>query len=286
MEKQENSQKLIPEQIEKKEQNFEHKQETNILKGDNSAFLSKVNRQISQKENSINNTTSKINNIRSEFGLEKSDEIPPSIQQTQDSIEKLRNSIEYLNEIPIEKGKYYRVTGISEILSIIKNKSLNLPTGSFYDRQILNQISKKSDYSIEELELINAEDSSKIKEIYNKYILNPNNEKGVVTLVARTKSNHGEIGFVKEGFFYNPTNKDSSHFGAPVIVGREETSVFEQGVHGSRHNLFNKDIESNKAVVLRDGTDAENFEYWLYEKDKGWYKNSFNELQKKFEKSI
>lgn len=245
--------------------------------------LDEINKEIAKKQDSINNMMDNISELRKQLGLAETLEIPPSVQQAQETMEKLKNKVEYFNEIPIEKGKYYRVTGMSEILSIVKNKSLSLPAGSFYDRKILNQISKKSGYSIEELELINAEDSTKIKEIYNKYIHNPNNEKGITTIVARTKSNHGDIGFVKEGFFYNPINKDSGHFGAPVIVGREDTSLFQKGAHGSRQNLFNKEIESNKAVVLKEGTDARNFDYWLHEKDKGWYKNSFEDLQARFE---
>jgi hypothetical protein len=261
--------------------NPEHNKENkNSTQEDESLRVSKIKTEISKKEQDIKETENKINKIRDSLGLPPNDEIPPSIQQQKDLIEKLKNSIEYFNEIPIEKGKYYRVTGISEILSIIKNKSLVSPENSFYDRQMLRLISEKSDYSTEELELINANDPLKIREIYNKYILNPNKEKGIVALVPRTKSNHGDIGFVKEGFFYNPTNKEGGHFGAPVIVGSEEVSVFEQGAHGSRTNLFNKDIEPNKPVVLKDGIDAKNFEYWLHDKDKGWCKKTFEDLSK------
>ena len=200
------------------------------------------------------------------------------ISKIQEPIENIKKNIEYISEIPVEKGKYYRVTGISEILSIVKNKSLASPENSFYDRRQMAFISKNSNYSIEDLEFINAKNPSQIREIYNEHISKPNKEKGIITLVARTKSNHGDIGFVKEGFFYNPLNKEGSHFGAPVIVGSEELSLFEQGVHGSRHGVFNKEIESKKPAILKEGNNAENFEYWLYETEKGWHKNNFDSL--------
>jgi hypothetical protein len=246
--------------------------------------LNDVGQEISKRQKSIDDTVVGISEIRDKLGLGLLAEIPPALKQSQETLDKLKNQIEYFNEIPIEKDKYYRVTGISEILSIIKNKSLNKSGESFFDRQILNQISNISEYSIDELELINAENPQKIREIYNKYILKPNNEKKIVTLVAKTKSNHGDIGFVKEGFFYNPNDKKRGHFGAPVIVGSQEKSKFQKGVHGNRHNIYNEEIGPKTAVVLKDGLDASNFEYWLYEKNKGWHKNSFEDLQVQFSK--
>ena len=261
--------------------NIESTKETAIT---NSSKMLDTDQEISKRQEIIDNTMSNLNSIRLELGLGASNEIPPSIKQIQESIDKLKNTIEYLNEIPVEKGKYYRVTGISEILSIIKNKALNKPTESFFDRQILNQISKNSQYSNDELELINAQDPKKIRELYDTYVKNPNNEKGTVTLNARSKSNHGDIGFVKEGFFYDPNG--SKHFGAPVIAGSQEKSKFQKGVHGSHENVYNEEIDSGTPVILKDGVDAANFEYWLHEKNKGWYKNNFEELEGLFSKEI
>lgn len=242
-----------------------------------------VNQEINDKEKIIDNTIQEIARIRQELGLPMNSELPPSVQQIKDSIDKIKNKIEYFKEIPIEKGKYYRVTGVSELRAIVKNKTLTTPDKSYYDRSMLSKIAKNSGYSIDDLELINSDNPEEIRELYKKYISEPNKQEGKVTIVARTKSNHGDIGFVKEGFFYNPMNEDGSHFGAPVIVGSEEKSLFESGVHGSRQELFNKDIESNKPVVLKDGADASNFEYWLHEEGKGWNKNNFDDLQIKFE---
>lgn len=250
---------------------------------DNQTEEPSVVEEINDKEEIINNTVKEIARIRQELGLPMDSELPPSVQQIKDSIDKIKNKIEYFKEIPIEKGKYYRVTGVSELRAIVKNKTLTTPDKSYYDRSIFSKIAKNSDYSIDDLELINSNNPEEIRELYKKYISEPNKTEGKVTIVARTKSNHGDIGFVKEGFFYNPMNEGGSHFGAPVIVGSEEKSLFESGFHGSRQELFNKDIESNKPVVLKDGADASNFEYWLHEEGKGWNKNNFDDLQIKFE---
>lgn len=271
--------------MEKNTNNLDNKRDlesSREFKGTNGSKILNIDQEISEKQEIIDDTMSNLNRIRLELGLELSNEIPPSIKQAQESIEKLKNRIEYFNEIPIEKGKYYRVTGISEILSIIKNKTLNKPEESFFDRQILNQISNNSQYSSDELEIINAQDPKKIRELYNTYVKNPNNEKGIVTLNARSKSNHGDIGFVKEGFFYDPNG--SKHFGAPVIVGSQDKSKFQKGVHGSHENIYNEEIDAGTPVILKDGIDATNFEYWLNEKDKGWYKNNFEELEVLFSK--
>lgn len=250
---------------------------------DNQTEEPSVDQEINDKEKIIDNTIKEITRIRQELGLPTDSELPPSVQQIQESIDKIKNKIEYFEEIPIEKGKYYRVTGISELRAIVKNKTLTTPDKSYYDRSMLSKIAKNSGYSIDDLELINSENPEEIRELYKKYISGQNNKKGEITIKARTKSNHGDIGFVKEGFFYNPMNKEGGHFGAPVIVGSEEKSLFESGVHGSRQELFNKDIESNRPVVLKDGADASNFEYWLHEEEKGWSKNNFDDLQIKFE---
>lgn len=273
--------------MEKNNNNLENKsiiKPIEDIKTSNSSEPLDMGQEIQKKQEIIDNTITAINSIRAELGLEVSDEIPQSVKQTQASLDKLKNIIEYFNEVPIEKDKYYRVTGISEILSIIKNKSLSKPEESFFDRQILNKISENSQYSTDELELINAQAPQKIRELYDTYVKKPNNEKGIVTLNAKTKSNHGDIGFVKEGFFYNPNDNSGGHFGAPVIVGSKEKSKFQKGAHGSRENLYNEEIHPGAAVILEDGLDATNFEYWLHEKDKGWYKNNFEDLQVQFSK--
>lgn len=274
---------FINNKIEVKSNEEKYPKSDEVVNFDKQIDASSINEEINQKQEIINNTISEINAIRQELGLPTNLELPPSAQQLKESIDKLKNKIEYFQEIPIEKGKYYRVTGISELRSIIKNKTLTTPDKSYYDRSMLSKIAKNSEYSIDDLELINSDNPETIRELYKKYISEPNKTEGRVTIVARTKSNHGDIGFVKEGFFYNPMNENGGHFGAPVIVGSEDKSLFESGVHGSRQDLFNEDIEPNKPVILKDGMDAANFEYWLHEEEKGWSKNNFDDLQIKFE---
>lgn len=55
------------------------------------ASVDSINEEISQKETVINDTLNNINGVRSELGLEKSEDIPPSVQNEQDLINKLNN---------------------------------------------------------------------------------------------------------------------------------------------------------------------------------------------------
>lgn len=54
--------------------------------------INNINEKILKKEKIINDTLNNINGIRSELGLEKSEDIPPSVQNEQDLINKLNNN--------------------------------------------------------------------------------------------------------------------------------------------------------------------------------------------------
>lgn len=207
--------------------------------------------------------------------------IQPETKQkySQNEIETNPENIKYYNQIPIEKNKYYRVTWQSEIDAIISKEKLEAPKVSFYDRQILKEIEKNSKHTLQELEKLNwIDNNKKLRELYEDFVAKPKREKGEIILAPRTKSNHGDIGFSKEGFFYDVNNKSSWYYGAPVIVGNN-SSKFESWHHGSYKNIFNDEIKSWAPVVLREWFNAKDFEYWFYEKNKGWYKVDFETLK-------
>ena len=80
MENQEYSKKLTTEEVEQQKKNLEQKQEEQIPKENNAVLLSNINKEITKKEEKIQNTQNEINNIRSQLGLSTSNEIPPSIK--------------------------------------------------------------------------------------------------------------------------------------------------------------------------------------------------------------
>ena len=91
MENQELSKKLTPEENEQQNKNLEQQEETkeNPVEEDSAVRLADINEDISKKEENIKSTQSKIDDIRGQLGLPPSDEVPPSIKNTQDSIGKL-----------------------------------------------------------------------------------------------------------------------------------------------------------------------------------------------------
>jgi hypothetical protein len=188
-------------------------------------------------------------------------------------------SRQYFEKIPIESGKYYRITGMSEIKTIKQTGKLETDKNkAFYDNQILNQIANASNIPMGKLEDLNGvNNNEELRKLYTKYVAEPARKRGEVVLVPRAKSNHGEIGFVKEGLFYNLYN--SSRLGSPVIVGDEKNSKFQAGFHGNYQSRYNNQIEKNKPAILIDGFDGNDFEYYLYEKGKGYYKLTFDELK-------
>lgn len=90
----------------------------------------------------------------------------------------------------------------------------------------------------------------------------------------RNSTNHGgTVGFVKEGYFYNPTNND-------YIIDGTNTSRFAKGHHGSYNN--EAPIHKGTTVVLMENgspkyakAPASEFNYW--EKNGPfWHRRDFN----------
>ncbi len=185
--------------------------------------------------------------------------------------------IEYHSKIPIENNKYYRVTWMSEIHLIISKWKLEAPQESFYDRAILTMIVNHSNYTMEELEKLNWNNNAKIRELYTEFVAKPMQAEGKRVLMPRTKSNHGNIAFAKGNLYYDVHKQSSWYYGAPVIVGTN-TSKFEAWHHWTYDNKFNDEIESGEPVVLREGLDAKNFEYWFHNEN-GRYKLNYEQVK-------
>ena len=186
--------------------------------------------------------------------------------------------IEYHSQIPIENDKYYRVTWMSEIHSIISKWKLEAPQESFYDRGILTKIVNHSNYTMEELGKLNWNNNTKIQELYKEFVAKPIQAEGKKVLIPRTKSNHGNIAFAKGNLYYDVHEQSSWYYWAPVIVGTN-TSKFEAWHHWNYDNKFNDEIESGEPVVLREWLDAKDFEYWFHNEENGRYKLNYEQLK-------
>ena len=214
-----------------------------------------------------------INNKKQESGF-----WPLEVESVENTEKQMNlEKIEYHSQIPIENDKYYRVTWMSEIHSIISKWKLEAPQESFYDRGILTKIVNHSNYTMEELEKLNWNNNAKIRELYTEFVAKPMQAEGKKVLMPRTKSNHGDIAFAKGNLYYDVHEQASWYYGAPVIVGTN-TSKFEAWHHGNYHNKFNDEIESGKPVVLREGLDAKDFEYWFHNEN-GRYKLNYEQVK-------
>ncbi len=87
---------------------------------------------------------------------------------------------------------------MSEINTIQETGKLSISDKTYYDRQMLSIIAKHSTYTLEQLEEINQKDTDKIRALYKEFVVPAKTEAGEVTIRARRKSNHGDIGFSKE----------------------------------------------------------------------------------------
>lgn len=176
-----------------------------------------------------------------------------------------------IKEIPITKDKYYRVTTISELNNALSTGKLSTPAISMFDNAILDKVHKHTSISFEELENLNKtiEGQGQIKKIWK--------DNNISILVPRAKSNHGDIGFQKGSTYYKIDNASE---GTVVIVSNNNKTKFLQGHHGSYSGRYNEDINVGEPVVLREGFETSNFDF--YKKTKyGWIKiNNDNNASK------
>ena len=165
-----------------------------------------------------------------------------------------------IKDIPISKGSYYRVVGKDAIDDAKQVGIIRTPTEPKFDVQTLDRLSKDLKIPFNDIKNKTVEE---IRELVRTSNLPPSKK------LIRAKSNHGDVGFSKEGFFYKP-NKNNY-----VIEGTENNSTFLQGHHGSYSGRFNKDINAGEPVVLREGENASNFTYWQNYPIIGWRNHKF-----------
>lgn len=165
-----------------------------------------------------------------------------------------------IKDIPISKGSYYRVVGKDAIDDAKQVGIIRTPTEPKLDVQTLDRLSKDLKIPFNDIKNKTVEE---IRELVRNSNLPP------VKKIIRAKSNHGDVGFSKEGFFYKP-NKNNY-----VIEGNENNSTFLQGHHGNYSGRFNKDINTGEPVVLREGENASNFTYWQNYPIIGWRNHKF-----------
>lgn len=165
-----------------------------------------------------------------------------------------------IKDIPISKGSYYRVVGKDAIDDAKQTGVIRTPTEPKFDVQTLDRLSKDLKIPFNDIKNKTVEE---IRELVRTSNLPPAKK------LIRAKSNHGDVGFSKEGFFYKP-NKNNY-----VIEGTENNSTFLQGHHGSYSGRFNRDINAGEPVVLREGENASNFTYWQNHPIIGWRNHKF-----------
>lgn len=165
-----------------------------------------------------------------------------------------------IKDIPISKGSYYRVVGKDAIDDAKQIGIIRTPTKPKFDVQTLDRLSKDLKIPFNDIKNKTVEE---IRELIRTSNLPPTKK------LIWAKSNHGDVGFSKEGFFYKP-NKNNY-----VIEGTENNSTFLQGHHGSYSGRFNKDINAGEPVVLREGENASNFTYWQNYPIIGWRNHKF-----------
>lgn len=165
-----------------------------------------------------------------------------------------------IKDIPISKGSYYRVVGKDAIDDAKQTGIIRTPAKPKFDVQTLDRLSKDLKIPFNDIKNKTVEE---IRELVRTSNLPPTKK------LIRAKSNHGDVGFSKEGFFYKP-NKNNY-----VIEGTENNSTFLQGHHGSYSGRFNKDINAGEPVVLREGENVSNFTYWQNYPIIGWRNHKF-----------
>lgn len=190
MENQEDPKKLTPEEIEQQKKNLEQKQEEQIPKENDAVLLSNINKEITKKEENIQNTQNEINDIRSQLGLSTSNEIPPSIKNAQDSIGKLnqeRANIEAKIQEVISRAslKVGGVPTLTDSKDIQEYKELNKQLENIENKNS-NEIGEKPEETKrfeENLKVILDDISIKSKKILDA--LDYRYQKNLISLIKR-----------------------------------------------------------------------------------------------------
>lgn len=230
---------------------------------------------------------------------------PIALKSLQNPISKLFNSYETLNDTgrealnsvlrwqakhpifnrtilpPNQAGHFYRVGSSPMIDDAVNTGLIRSRTGWYHgslDKAINDHPQLLKYFTRDELDNMRPSDLRDVLEDlgldWNSFGKSKNKSRLLGDMLYRNSTNHGgTVGFVKDGYFYNPTNSD-------YIIDGTNASRFAKGHHGSYNN--EAPIHKGTPVVLMENgspkyakAPASEFNYW--EKNGPfWHRRDFN----------
>ena len=182
---------------------------------------------------------------------------------------------------PNQAGHFYRVGSSSMIDDAVNTGLIQSRTGWYHgslDKAIDDHPQLLKYFTRDELDNMRPFDLSDALEDlgldWNSFGKSKNTSRLSGGILYRNSTNHGgTVGFVKDGYFYNPTNSD-------YIIDGTNASRFAKGHHGSYNN--EAPIHEGTPVVLMENgspkyakAPASEFNYW--EKNGPfWHRRDFN----------
>ena len=182
---------------------------------------------------------------------------------------------------PNQAGHFYRVGSSSMIDDAVNTGLIRSRTGWYHgslDKAINDHPQLLKYFTRDELDNMRPSDLGDALEDlgldWNSFGKSKNTSRLSGGILYRNSTNHGgTVGFVKDGYFYNPTNSD-------YIIDGTNASRFAKGHHGSYNN--EAPIHKGTPVVLMENgspkyakAPASEFNYW--EKNGPfWHRRDFN----------
>lgn len=182
---------------------------------------------------------------------------------------------------PNQAGHFYRVGSSPMIDDAVNTGLIRSRTGWYHgslDKAINDHPQLLKYFTRDELDNMRPSDLGDALEDlgldWNSFGKSKNTNSLLGNILYRNSTNHGgTVGFVKDGYFYNPTNSD-------YIIDGTNASRFAKGHHGSYNN--EAPIHKGTPVVLMENgspkyakAPASEFNYW--EKNGPfWHRRDFN----------
>ena len=182
---------------------------------------------------------------------------------------------------PNQAGHFYRVGSSSMIDDAVNTGLIRSRTGWYHgslDKAINDHPQLLKYFTRDELDNMRPSDLiDSLEDLgldWNSFGKSKNTSRLSGDILYRNSTNHGgTVGFVKDGYFYNPTNSD-------YIIDGTNASRFAKGHHGSYNN--EAPIHKGTPVVLMENgspkyakAPASEFNYW--EKNGPfWHRRDFN----------